>query len=190
MLRISRNLAAAAAALTLTLGAVQAQEQQQQEQAGEAPVRQTQQPSVEVTATHGDWEVACVDGEAPCIMRQVGSTEGQEVMEVSLRRIEAQQTQQGTVEAVMDIRVPLGVLLREGVSIQIDDGEAQRGAFSICVPNGCLMREPLPNAFVTQLKRGITAKTSFALARNGESQRLEVPISLNGFTAAYDSLEP
>lgn len=189
MLRISRELAAVAAALTLCLGAAQAQEQQQEE-AGEAPVRQTQQPNVEVTATHGDWEVACVDGEAPCIMRQVGSADGQEVMEVSLRRVEPQQTQQGTVEAVLDIRVPLGVLLREGLSIQIDDGETQRGAYSICVPNGCLMREPLPNAFVSELKGGATAKTGFALARNGDTQRLDVPISLNGFTAAYNSLEP
>ena len=185
MPRLAFRTAALAAALTLAAGAATAQDQS----AAAAPDGQPQANLVE-TATHGDWKIVCLNGEAPCVMRQVGMADGREIMEVSLRRIEPQQTQQGTVEAVMDVRVPLGVLLREGVAIQIDDGETQRAAYSICVPDGCLMREPLPNAFVNLMKAGITADISISIVRNGQNQQLTAPLSLSGFTAAFNSLEP
>jgi invasion protein IalB len=184
MPRLPFRTAALAAALALSAGAAAAQDT-----SGQAAV-QGQQAELVETATHGDWKIVCLNGEPPCVMRQTGRAEGQDVMEVSVRRIEPQQTQQGTVEAVMDIRVPLGVLLREGVSIRIDQGEAQRGAYSICVPDGCLMREPLPNAFVNLLKAGAVANVGVAIMRNGQAQELAVPVSLSGFTAAFNSLEP
>jgi invasion protein IalB len=198
MLRPFSRLAALAAAAALTAGAAAAQQQdgQAQQQDGQAqPQAEAPAPSpspnqLVETATHGDWTIVCLNGDKPCVMRQTGQAEGQDVMEMTVRRIEAQQTQQGTVEAVMDVRVPLGVLLREGVSLRIDEGEAQRGAYTICVPDGCLMREPLPNNFINLLKKGATANVGMVLARNGQAQNLEVPISLNGFTAAYNSLEP
>ncbi|WP_339949821.1 invasion associated locus B family protein [uncultured Albimonas sp.] len=164
-----------------------------QAQAPAAPAQQGQQqpagPQPEVVATHGDWTILCLDGDPPCIMRQLGfNADGREVMELSIRRIEPQQTQQGTVEAVMDVRVPLGVFLREGMSLQIDSSEPQRGQFSICLSEGCLMREPLPNAMVAGLKKGATARFGFVVPQGQGGQKYDVPISLSGFTAAYNAL--
>lgn len=152
---------------------------------------QAQQPRQVVTQTFEAWNIVCLNGEPPCVMRQAGETaEGQEIMEVSIRRIEPQQTQQGTVEAVMDVRVPLGVLLREGLSVQVDDSEAQRGAYTICVVDGCLMREPLPNAILNQLKKGAKAQFSFVAPQASGATRMAADLSLNGFTAAYNALQP
>ena len=142
-----------------------------------------------MVATHGDWTILCLDGNPPCIMRQLGyNADRREVMELSIRKIEPQQTQQGTVEAVMDVRVPLGVFLREGLSLQIDSSEAQRGQFSICLSEGCLMREPLPNAMVSALKKGAVAKFGFVVPQGQGGQQYDIDISLSGFTAAYNAL--
>ncbi len=157
----------------------------------QAGASQQQQPQQVVTQTFEAWNIVCLNGEAPCVMRQAGATpDGKEIMEVSIRRIEPQQTQQGTVEAIMDVRVPLGVLLREGLSVQVDGSEAQRGAYTICVVDGCLMREPLPNAFLNQLKKGAGATFGFVAPQPSGPGRLEAKLSLNGFTAAYNALQP
>ncbi|MEC9434323.1 MAG: invasion associated locus B family protein [Pseudomonadota bacterium] len=167
----------------------------QQAQPAPAPAQpapaQPQQPPQVVVATHRDWSIVCLNGDKPCIMRQIGkSADGREVMDVSIRRIAPQQTQAGTVEAVLDVRVPLGILLREGLSMQIDSAEAQRAAYSICLGDGCLMREPLPNAVVANLKKGAVAKFGFVAPQNNAATKFDATISLTGFTAAYNSLEP
>ena len=157
----------------------------------QAAPAQPEAPRQVVVATHGDWNIVCLNGDKPCIMRQIGkSADGREVMDVSIRRIAAQQTQAGTVEAVLDVRVPLGILLREGLSMQIDSGEAQRAACSICLGDGCLMREPLPNAVVANLKKGAVAKFGFVAPQNNQPTKFDATISLTGFTAAFNSLEP
>ena len=88
----------------------------------------------------------------------------------------------------MDVRVPLGVFLREGLSLQIDSSEAQRGQFSICLSEGCLMRERLPNAMVSALKKGAVAKFGFVVPQGQGGQQYDIDISLSGFTAAYNAL--
>lgn len=158
-----------------------------------APAAQGQRPAApqpQVVATHGDWSILCLNGQPPCIMRQIGyNADGRDIMEISIRRIEPQQTQQGTVEAVMDVRVPLGVLLREGVGVQIDTSKPQRGQYSICLNEGCLMREPLPNAMIASMKKGAAATFNFVAPQGQGMSKMEAKISLSGFTAAYNALD-
>ncbi|MDF2233069.1 invasion associated locus B family protein [Albimonas sp. CAU 1670] len=186
--------AAQAPALAPAAPAQQAPAQAQQAPAQQAPAQQAPQqpagPQPQVVATHGDWTILCLDGKPPCIMRQLGyNADGREVMELSIRRIPPQQTQQGTVEAVMDVRVPLGVFLREGLSLQIDSAESQRAQFSICLSEGCLMRQPIPNAMVSAMKKGAVAKFGFVVPQGGQGgTEFNIDISLSGFTAAYNAL--
>jgi len=150
-------------------------------------------PRIETVRTEGDWQTACVvEAEnGPCLMRQIGRTaSGQEVLEVTIRRIQPQQTQQGTVESILSIRVPIGVLLREGVSIQIDSAEPQRGAYVYCVEDGCLLQEPLPNSLVDAMKKGANAKVTFVIPQNGRPTPVDANVSLSGFTASFNGLPP
>jgi invasion protein IalB len=149
-------------------------------------------PALEITRTDGDWSTACTTTEPrQCVMRQVGRLpSGEEIMEMSIRRIAPQQTQQGTVEALINVRTPLGVLLREGVTIQIDAAQPQRGQFVLCAADGCLLREPLPNSLVEAMKKGAAAKVAFAVPQGNQAARLEAEISLTGFTAAFNALQP
>lgn len=160
--------------------------------AEQAQPAQQQPPALEVVRTDGDWTTACTTAEPrQCVMRQVGRmASGEEIMEMSIRRIEPQQTQQGTVEALVNVRTPLGVLLREGLSIQIDSAQPQVGQFVLCAADGCLLREPLPNSLVEAMKKGAAAKISFAVPQGNQAARIEADISLSGFTAAFNALTP
>ncbi|MEM1314352.1 MAG: invasion associated locus B family protein, partial [Pseudomonadota bacterium] len=153
--------------------------------AASAPQPAQQPPALEVVRTDGDWTTACTTGEPrQCVMRQVGRmASGEEILEMSIRRIEPQQTQQGTVEALINVRTPLGVLLREGLSIQIDSAQPQVGQFVLCAADGCLLREPLPNSLVDAMKKGAAAKLAFAVPQGNQAARIEADISLTGFTA-------
>ena len=162
----------------------QQQPAQPQQQAGQP--RQQQAPWVSTTSICGAWQVVCRVGGGPCAMRQIGKTkEGKQALEVSIRKVEPQQTQQGTVESVIDVRVPLGVLLREGLTIQIDKANPQKGAFGICLRDGCILREPLPNSMISAMKKGAMAKMTFVLPGGP----VEAEVSLTGFTASYNALE-
>ncbi|MFO7853786.1 MAG: invasion associated locus B family protein [Paracoccaceae bacterium] len=143
------------------------------------------------TATHGDWDIVCVDGEAPCVMRQNGVTaDGQRALEMSVRRVEPQQTEQGTVESVLTIVTPLNVLLRQGLTLQVDAAEPTTGQYTICTNEGCTLTEPAPNVLIDQLKRGAEAKLSFVYVQGQQAGQVDATVSLNGFTAAWNALAP
>lgn len=159
------------------------------ETTAEAPAAQSQ-PQLQEMAVHGDWRIMCLNGEAPCLMGQTGEVNGQRAIEVSIRKIEPQQTQAGTVEAMIEIHVPLGVLLGEGVAITVDQGKPQRAAYFICLQDGCRVRQALPNALVSQFKKGAKATISVAALNQGQPAKVDVDMSLNGFTAAFNALQP
>ena len=148
-----------------------------------------QEVKEEVKGTYGDWEVVCIsrDGKEQCVMRQFGSTaDGKKVLEVQVQKLEGVKTQDGkVVPAAIQITTPLGTLLRRGVSVKIDKGEPRTGVFEVCLRSGCVLRDPMAEEFLGQLKAGKHAKMTFAMLGRGE---LSVEISLKGFTKAYKSL--
>jgi invasion protein IalB len=183
--------AAALAAAGLLLAAPGARAQQSGAEAPATATPQAGQRELVTTATHGDWDIVCVNGESPCVMRQDGTTaDGQRALEISVRRVEPQQTEQGTVESVLTIVTPLNVLLRQGLTLQVDAAEPTTGQYTICTTDGCTLSEPAPNALIEQFKRGVEAKLSFVYVQGQQAGRVEATVSLNGFTAAWNSLAP
>ena len=146
------------------------------------------EPQLVVTETHADWEIVCVGGEAPCAMRQFGMAGDQRALQMTVRRIEARQTEQGTVESVINVAVPIMVDLTQGLRIQVDEAEPATAAYRFCSREACEVRTPVPNALVDSFKRGAAATLSFVYLASGQPQRVEVPVSLSGFTAAYEAL--
>lgn len=141
-----------------------------------------------VKATHGDWEVRCSEGENKlCVMAQVGKTaDGKTVLEVRIRKLEGAKTQDGQViPAAILITTPLGSILRAGVRVSIDGAEPRAGAFTYCLPNGCVLEQPMSEDFLAKLKSGSSAAMTFTMLQRGD---ITANISLKGFTKAFGAL--
>lgn len=172
MSRLTHTIPAAFAALLLTASAAAAQE------AGT------------VKATHGAWQVRCADtqGQNVCIMSQVGKdTEGKDVIELQIRRLEGAKAQDGTaIPAAMQIVTPLGVALQAGVRLKVDAKKERGAPFETCAQGGCVVRQPVSTEFITELKGGSNAKLTVVAMPQKE---IPVTLSLAGFTKAYDELK-
>lgn len=85
------------------------------------------------------------------------------------------------------LTLPLGVLLVPGVALQVDGGEALRFPFRQCAPNGCLAALELTQPLVSAFKAGSQGRVSFHQP-GAKTNPVTLPVSLNGFTAAFSSL--
>jgi len=77
-------------------------------------------------------------------------------------------------------------VLTEGLSLKIDQGEDAIAPFQVCTEQGCLVREPIADALISQLKKGNGATVTVVAANQGV---VNSSISLSGFTAAYNALQ-
>lgn len=138
-------------------------------------------------ATHGDWEQRCVrteDGSDPCQLYQLLSDEdGNPVAEFSLFGLpEAEQAAAGGT-----IMTPLETLLPEAILMQVDNGEAKRYGFTFCAPIGCVARVGFTDAEIEAFKRGNKATMSIT-PMAAPDRKVQLNISLAGFTAGYDAV--
>ena len=88
--------------------------------------------------------------------------------------------------AMVFLTLPLGIYLPAGLLIQIDEGETLKIPVEICVPNGCHTRIDLVGDLLKSMKAGGRAKLEF---HDSRQQRITVPVSLAGFTAALAALK-
>ncbi|GGH60446.1 invasion associated locus B family protein [Frigidibacter albus] len=138
-------------------------------------------------ATHGDWEQRCVrteDGSDPCQLYQLlKDDEGNPVAEFSLFGLpEAEQAAAGGT-----IMTPLETLLPEAILMQVDTGEAKRYAFTFCAPIGCVARVGFTDEEIAAFKRGNKA-TMAITPMAAPDRKVQLNISLKGFTAGYDAV--
>ncbi|MEL6211434.1 MAG: invasion associated locus B family protein [Pseudomonadota bacterium] len=147
----------------------------------------------ELRTTHGDWQVRCAPGTDECVIAQIGKgPNGGDVLEVRIRKIQGLQAQDGeAVPAAIQILAPLGVALKAGVRVQVDSKEVRGAPFEVCAQGGCVVREPMSETFVDEMKAGNRAKISLAaITQSGEAQQIDVTVSLSGFTRAYNAISP
>ena len=83
--------------------------------------------------------------------------------------------------------LPLGTDLRPGIELAIDEGEAKRYPFSVCLPDGCQVHVPLDAALLAAFKKGVAGSVAFR--RAPDRRTVKVPFSLKGFTAAVNALK-
>lgn len=142
-----------------------------------------------VVETHGDWEIRCTPDKARCTMQQAFiDAEGRAVAVMTIARLQGRTTPDGTaVPAQMAVRVPLGVMLTEGLGVQVDSNKTDVAPFNFCIQAGCQVLTPVPESFISSLKAGVNAKVLFRFI-DGNAQT--ATISLKGFTKAYNSLKP
>ena len=81
--------------------------------------------------------------------------------------------------------LPLGISLPAGAFLKIDQGEEQRVPVERCLQQGCRIELLLNDELLSQLKAGTRATVSFHIYDGqGQRPRVDVPISLLGFSAA------
>ena len=90
-------------------------------------------------------------------------------------------------QAAAVITMPLGISLPAGASISVDGGEPEDIIIERCDANGCVGALALSGALIAALKRGREARISF---HDASRRRIAVPVSLLGFTAGFNSLDP
>ena len=140
-----------------------------------------------VPETFGDWEMRCVrakEGNDPCQLYQLLKDEkGNSVAEISVFGLK----DGGKASAGATIITPLETLLTPAVTIQVDNAKAKRYPFTFCTGIGCFSRIGFTAAEVTSFKRGNAALMQIVPAGEPD-QRVNLAISLTGFTAGYDAV--
>ena len=95
----------------------------------------------------------------------------------------------GTSDVGLLILLPLGILLPAGVTMQIDGGAEIPLQVERCERQGCRIERLIEPDLLNRLKGGTKATVFFeAIDPQGKRQRLGVPISLLGFTAALNEV--
>lgn len=133
-----------------------------------------------------DWTVRCPDdavGPGACAMVQtVAEPEsGQPVLQVVLNY-------PAEIDGpAMSFLVPLGVRLAPGMQLSVDGSEAIRFPYQVCQQPGCRADLPVSPTLLQQLRGGTTATLSLF---GPQGNRLDLDISLMGFSAAHDRIAP
>jgi invasion protein IalB len=180
-----RNLsraAAMAALLTLPQG-LAAQEAAAPAEAGTPP------PAGEpyVVSQHRDWEVVCSlltpEGPELCEMYQLLLDPTQQpIAEISIVAF----PQGNEVAGGVTITTPLETFLPPGLAFRIGaEGDTRLEPFRVCTVVGCIVRMGLSETEIDAMKRGANAFITI-LPFVAPDQPVELPISLSGFTAAFD----
>jgi len=134
----------------------------------------------------GDWSLECLrvaEGEEePCQMFQtLTDGEGNQVANMRLFKLPAG----GQAVAGALVAAPLETLLTAQLTIQINGGQAKRYPFSVCDQQGCYARIGLTGEDINAYKRGASATVSL-VPFVAPDQRVNLKLSLTGFTAGYD----
>lgn len=136
----------------------------------------------------GDWQLACIKTDLetdPCSLLQVLQDElGNSVAEVSLFRLSGG----GQAVAGATIVVPLETLLPAQLTIAVDDEAGKRYGYTLCNQIGCVAQIGLTQADIDAYKRGSAATVSLVPAQ-APDQRVELTMSLSGFTAGFDVVD-
>ncbi|MER0238060.1 invasion associated locus B family protein [Fulvimarina sp. MAC8] len=86
-------------------------------------------------------------------------------------------------QKVVQAVVPTGRVIPAGVQVKIDDGSPVTLNYSVCFQDRCIAEAELTDQLVSRMKRGQEMNVT---SINFQRQPNPVPITLSGFTAAYE----
>jgi len=91
-----------------------------------------------------------------------------------------------TRKPVLTVQLPLGLFLPAGVTIRFDEGKPERFDVETCDQKGCYLQIPISNEMLGEMAKGKQMSVTF---QNLSKQDIGVPVSLAGFTVAYDKIK-
>lgn len=133
-----------------------------------------------------DWSVLC-NKQAKAEICQM-----QQVMMINqnnrqVRMLQTTLTQTPDKKVVMELLFPLGVDLRAGIAMQVDDQPEIRAGFVTCLEAGCIAVVEMNEELMQQFKKGNKAKVGFRGL--GQKDNAVLELSLKGFSAASAQLQ-
>ena len=134
---------------------------------------------------HGDWQLSCDTPPGAsfeqCAIIQNVTAEDQPNVGLSVIVLKTADGQ----ARLLRVLAPLGVLLPNGLGLNIDGTDMGRVAFVRCLPNGCVAEVVMDDALIDTLSNGSTA--IFIVFKTPE-EGIGIPVSLSGFKEGYAEL--
>lgn len=138
-----------------------------------------------VRAQYGDWQMSCdtppgASFEQCAIIQNVMAEDQPNVgLSVIVLRTADREAR------LLRVLAPLGVLLPNGLGLNVDGEDMGRVAFVRCLPNGCVAEVVLDDSLIDTLSKGTSA--IFVVFKTPE-EGIGIPVSLNGFKDGFDQL--
>ena len=149
-----------------------------------APAAAPQTPPQPEIKTIGDWAVRCypVQSQSPCDMFQQQNEKDSQQRILALSLAYIPHLDRHAIQVV----VPLGISIPKGVIIHTASFTSQPLPYRRCDRAGCYVEMLVDNSLIDQIGRGGDSAMVKITADDGKSYDLK--ISLNGFSAAHDSM--
>ena len=87
---------------------------------------------------------------------------------------------------ILRILAPLGVLLKDGMELYVDNNNIGRAYFTRCFSEGCYVEVEIDEELMRIMRAGKSAV--FALRESTDQDRVGIPVELAGFGEGYDAL--
>lgn len=147
---------------------------------------QTNEPEPDTATTIiGDWRIVNQtdsEGAITTFMNQrcIDEESKKEVFQIGF------QFNEGEKNALIEIWVPLGVSLPQGIKIAVSDENSIAAAYQSCFSEGCLATATLNEKFESGLR---SADEGYIELTHVQGGLLQLPFSLNGFGEGLDKLK-
>jgi invasion protein IalB len=138
-----------------------------------------------VRAQYGDWQMSCdtppgASFEQCAIIQNVMAEDQPNVgLSVIVLRTADREAR------LLRVLAPLGVLLPNGLGLNVDGEDMGRVAFVRCLPNGCVAEVVLDDSLIETLSKGSNA--IFVVFKTPE-EGIGIPVSLDGFEEGFGQL--
>lgn len=181
-----RSVVAAVVAVVIALGSSMPSDGLRAQEAPDAGAPDAPQ-SAPVTQQFQDWIVRCTgpDGDparACEMVQQRLNGDGRPVLTTAVGKV-PDNSNPGMV-----MILPLGIALPPGVRLSIDGGAELPVRVERCEPRGCVVELLLEPDLLARLKSGREARALVHVYRENGLQRVGLPVSLLGFTAALNEV--
>jgi len=138
-----------------------------------------------VKAQYGDWQMSCDTPPGAsfeqCAIIQNVTAEDQPNVGLSVIVLKTADKQ----ARLLRVLAPLGVLLPNGLGLNVDGTDMGRVAFVRCLPNGCVAEVVMDDALLKQLSTG---KTAIFVVFKTPEEGIGIPVSLKGFADGFKQL--
>ena len=138
----------------------------------------------------GDWNVRCITGNLgetdKCEIQQLlFLNENTPVADISIFKLPEGER----AIAAANVMVPLETLLTKKFRFAFSEELVKEFPYSFCNQNGCLVRMGLLEEDIEAMKKGSASELSITHISSPEAS-INLRLSLNGFTAAFDTIKP
>ena len=155
------------------------------------PLETIREPGeIYLAGNKGDWNVRCITGNPgeidKCEIQQlIFLNENTPVADISIFKLPEGER----AVAAANVMVPLETLLTKKFRFAFSENSVKEFPYSFCNQNGCLVRMGLLNEDIEAMKKGSSSELSITHISSPESS-INLNLSLNGFTAAFDVIRP